>query len=160
MRLAIIEKLHNHSQWKNNNERLKYEVQGAVALMVGSVPRRIVFKLRQSNWSLIFNNQWKWRNLGTILRGTDSTDSARRPDAHFVYGPHLYGWKHELWYSDWRPVVALCNTILPLPLLTTYSLTSHPGILVKSPRVHRWTPWMKSSHPVEKYNKRGITINE
>ena len=54
-----------------------WSAQGAVALTVGSVPRRIFLKLRQFHWLFIFNNQWKWRStLGTILRGTDPTVSA------------------------------------------------------------------------------------
>ena len=50
--------------------------QGAVALTVGSVPCRIVPKLRRCHWFFIFNNQWKRCNLATILRGTDATVSA------------------------------------------------------------------------------------
>ena len=53
--------------------------QGAVALTVGSVPRRIVPKLRHFHRLLKMNNQLKWRNLGTILRGTDPTVSATAP---------------------------------------------------------------------------------
>ena len=53
--------------------------QGAVALTIGSVPRRTVFELRQFDWLFIFNNQWKSRHSGTILRGTDPTVSATAP---------------------------------------------------------------------------------
>ena len=42
-------------------------IQGAIALTIGSVPRRTVFELPQFDWLFIFNNQWKWRNSGTIL---------------------------------------------------------------------------------------------
>ena len=51
--------------------------QGAVALTIGSVPRRTVFEWHQFYWLFIFNNQWKWRHSGRILRGTDPTVSAR-----------------------------------------------------------------------------------
>ena len=47
--------------------------QGAVALTVGSAPRRNVFKYVLL---FIFDNQYKSRNSGTILRGTDHTVSA------------------------------------------------------------------------------------
>ena len=53
--------------------------QGAVALTIGSVPRRTVFELRQFDCLFIFNNQWKLRNSGTILRGTNPTVSATAP---------------------------------------------------------------------------------
>ena len=50
---------------------------GAVALTVGSVPRRIVPELRHFHWLLKMNNQSNWRsNTKTILRGTDPTASA------------------------------------------------------------------------------------
>ena len=52
---------------------------GGVALTVGSVPSRIVPKWRQFDWLFLFNNQRKWRHLGTILRGTDPTVSAPAP---------------------------------------------------------------------------------
>ena len=52
---------------------------GAVVLTIGSVPRRTVFELRQFFWLFIFNDRWKWRNSGTILRGTDPTVSATAP---------------------------------------------------------------------------------
>ena len=57
----------------------RYNYLAVVALTIGSVPRRIVPKLRQFQWLLIFNNQLKWRNLGTILRGADPTVSAAAP---------------------------------------------------------------------------------
>ena len=53
--------------------------QGAVALTIGSVPRRTVFEWRQFDWLFIFNNQWKLRHSGTILRGTNPTVSATAP---------------------------------------------------------------------------------
>ena len=49
---------------------------GAIALTIWWVARRIVFELRQFDWLFIFNNQLKWRNSGTILRGTDPTVNA------------------------------------------------------------------------------------
>ena len=49
-------------------------VEGAVTM--GSVPRRTVFELRQFDWLFIFDNQWKWRNSGTIVRGTDPSAPA------------------------------------------------------------------------------------
>ena len=60
--------------------------QGAVALTVGSVPRRIVPKLLRHFHRLSkINNQWKLRNLGTILRGTDPTGSETPPG--FIHKP-------------------------------------------------------------------------
>ena len=57
---------------------------GAVALKVGSAPRRNVPKVRQFNLLFIFNNQWNWRNLATTLRGTDPTVSATAIDSRAV----------------------------------------------------------------------------
>ena len=50
---------------------------GGVALTVGSVPRRIVSKLkRHFHWLLKMSNQLNLRVSGTILCGADSTVSA------------------------------------------------------------------------------------
>ena len=59
-------------------------MQGAVALTIGSVPRRTILELRQFDWLFIFNNQWKWRNSGMILRGTNPTISATAPWTLYV----------------------------------------------------------------------------
>ena len=53
--------------------------QGAVALAVGSVPRRIVPKLRHFRRLLKTNARWKRRSLGKILRGADPDVSATAP---------------------------------------------------------------------------------
>ena len=60
----------NWWQWGDN------VFQGAVTLMVGSVPHRIVPKLRHCLCLLKMDNQWNWRNLGTILCWTDPIVSA------------------------------------------------------------------------------------
>ena len=51
----------------------------AIALTIGSVPRRTVSEWRQFDRLFIFDNRWKWRNSGSILRGTDPTVSANGP---------------------------------------------------------------------------------
>ena len=57
----------------------RYRHSRAVALTVGSVPRRIFPKLRHFRWLLKMNNQLTLRNLRTILHGTDPTVSATAP---------------------------------------------------------------------------------
>ena len=57
-----------------SNMSQKY--QGAVALTVGSVPRRIVPELRHFHWLLKMNNRSNRRNSKTVLRGTDPIVSA------------------------------------------------------------------------------------
>ena len=117
---------------------------GGVALTVGSVPRRIGPKLRQFDWLFIFNNQWKWRNLGTILRGTDPTISATAPDFHrssvkatlcdnptlpvsrdiFVDNRLDLGWTsapEELWILHWtRRFTRLFNSFWSAILLASH----------------------------------------
>ena len=83
--LCLVETFSDYNQWRtlSVNQRCMQVptigtnrvIQEAVALVVGSVPRRIVPKLDHFHWLLFFNNQWKWRNLGTILRGPDPTIS-------------------------------------------------------------------------------------
>ena len=49
------------------------------ALTVGSIQSRIVPELRHFHWLLKIKNQLNWRNLKTILRGTDPTVGATAP---------------------------------------------------------------------------------
>ena len=64
--------------------------QGAVALTVWSVPRRIVPKLRHFHWLLKMNYQWKWRNLGTIL------PLVQRPSDHHT-NIDIFHRLHTIW---------------------------------------------------------------
>ena len=54
-------------------------LQGAVALTVGSVPRKTVLELRNFHWLLKMNNQSDWRDSKTVLRGTDPIVGATAP---------------------------------------------------------------------------------
>ena len=64
------------------NTASMYTYQGAVALTVGSVPRRTVPELRHFHCWLKMNNQSNLRTFlrqKIVLRGTDPTVSATAP---------------------------------------------------------------------------------
>ena len=63
------------------NPRTPVLFQGAVALTIGSVRRRIVPKVRHFHWLLKMNAQLNRLNLGTILYGTYRTVSATAPSS-------------------------------------------------------------------------------
>ena len=78
--------------WRQSQRQCphSHRIQGAVAVMVGSVPRRIVPKLLQFHRLFIFNNQWNWCNLGTTL------PLVQRPPWFFTFSRRLFQTKNSV----------------------------------------------------------------